>query len=119
MTGSWMNGENGMRFKRVDRLYRTVLIIGLIALFSSANTTLGNTNILETEIVPEGRDFASIVLNDPWDMAQYSDVSQSINSDGQFNYITNINLSNGIFSATAVDGLRGEGDRRASCRERV
>lgn len=98
-----------MRFKRVDRLYRTVLIIGLIALFSSANTTLGNTNILETEIVPEGRDFASIVLNDPWDMAQYSDVSQSINSDGQFNYITNINLSNGIFSATAVDGLRGEG----------
>jgi hypothetical protein len=53
-------------------------------------------------ILPEGRDFATQVLRDPWDMSQYSDVSTFLNGDGYAINLTNINVQNGIFSATSL-----------------
>jgi hypothetical protein len=54
--------------------------------------------------VREGVDFATRVLRDPWDMSEYTDISQWLNQAGTANYLLDINVSNGIFSArTAGD----------------
>lgn len=60
--------------------------------------------------VAEGTDFATNVLGDPWDMSQYSDVSQYMNNGGQLNLMTDIETSNGLFSAHSVDRGDGGGD---------
>jgi hypothetical protein len=53
-------------------------------------------------VIPEGNDFATQVLHDPWEMDQFSDVSQYLNQSGQVNYLQNVSVSNGVFSATAT-----------------
>ncbi len=52
--------------------------------------------------IPEGRDYSTVILKDPWDMGEYSDVSQYINGDGQFNLVKNINIQNSVFSAQST-----------------
>ncbi len=49
----------------------------------------------------EGHDFATKVLREPWDMDEYADISQYINQSGQVNYLENVSVANGIFSATS------------------
>jgi hypothetical protein len=49
--------------------------------------------------VPEGRDYATEVWQNPWDMSEYGDVSQYINNSGQVRNIKDVNVSNGVFSA--------------------
>jgi len=83
------------------RKLHTLVLAGMICLL-----VLGarpeNRQASAAAIVPEGNDFATRVLADPWDMSEYSDVSQYMNSDDtQFN-VTNINVADGIFSATSV-----------------
>lgn len=53
--------------------------------------------------IGEGRDFASLVLHDPWDMNEYSDVSMYINRSGQLNSLQNMTIQNGVFSASGTD----------------
>ncbi len=48
--------------------------------------------------VGESKDFATAVLNDPWDMAEFSDVSQWINHAGS-NLLLDLKVDNGQFSA--------------------
>jgi hypothetical protein len=52
--------------------------------------------------IPEGRDFATLTLHDPWDMTEYSDISQFLNNSNQENLLTNIGVQNGLFSAQGV-----------------
>ena len=52
---------------------------------------------------PEGNDFAAQVLRGPWDMNEYSSISQYINQSGQANILQDIKVENGIFSARSVD----------------
>jgi len=47
----------------------------------------------------EGRDFATLVLRDPWDMSEFTDISQYLNQSGQVNLLDNISVANSIFSA--------------------
>lgn len=53
--------------------------------------------------VPEGNDFATRILRDPWDLEQYADISQYINQSGQADLLRDISVSNGVFSARATD----------------
>ena len=48
----------------------------------------------------EGYDFATRVLSDPWDMEQFTDISQWLNNSAT--YLLNIQVANGIFSATTA-----------------
>ena len=53
-------------------------------------------------IYPEGRDFATVVLKNPWDMSEFSDISQYLNISGQQAVLQNIRVENGVFSAQAT-----------------
>ncbi len=50
--------------------------------------------------VGEGFDFATRVLSDPWDMEQFTDISQWLNNSTT--YLLNIQVANGVFSATTA-----------------
>lgn len=52
--------------------------------------------------VREGNDFATQVLRDPWDMNEFSDISQYLNNSGQSINLQNIQVANGIFSAQSA-----------------
>jgi len=49
----------------------------------------------------EGIDFATRNLSDPWDMSNYTDISQYINHVAPSDYLEDIQVNNGLFSATA------------------
>jgi hypothetical protein len=52
--------------------------------------------------VAESNDFATRVLHDPWDMTQYTDVSQNLNFSGQQFQVQNISVANGVFTAQST-----------------
>jgi hypothetical protein len=52
--------------------------------------------------IPEGRDFATRALRDPWDMSEFTDISQYLNDDGQFNLVQNVLVANGVFSGQST-----------------
>lgn len=57
---------------------------------------------------PEGTDFATLVLRDPWDMSELTDISQYLNEAGQRNLVKNINVADGLFTGTSVgDAITG------------
>ena len=91
-----------MQYNKFPRNYLAVftfLIIFSILLPISLNTGV-KANFDVAEIVPESNDFATQVLNDPWDMQEFTDISQRLNYAGATNDLLNINVSNGVFSAT-------------------
>lgn len=49
--------------------------------------------------VSEGKDFATQVMHDPWDMSEFTDISQNINPAGMPTLLTDIQVANGVFSA--------------------
>ena len=51
---------------------------------------------------PEGADFATLVLRDPWDMSEFTDISQYLNESGQRNLVKNVVVANGLFTGTSV-----------------
>jgi len=75
-----------------------LIIIIFIRLGASTNMVMAKVNVTT---VAEGRDFASQVLRDPWDMSQFSDVSQGVNQSG-FELINKISNQNGVFQATST-----------------
>jgi hypothetical protein len=74
----------------------------LVALRVSADASQPTAVTVFPAVVPEGRDFATWVLADPWDMDQFSDVSQYINESGVAIHLQNIQVAEGIFSAQSV-----------------
>ena len=52
--------------------------------------------------VLESADFATLVLRDPWDMQQYSDVSQFLNESGQQSLVSNPAVADGLFTGQSV-----------------
>ena len=59
---------------------------------------------LASYTVGEGYDFATRVLRDPWDMSEFTDINQWLNHTGPDNYLLNIQVQDGIFSAYASSG---------------
>ncbi len=55
-------------------------------------------------VVAEGKDFATQVLRDPWDMDSLGDVSIYLNRSGQSYDTRNISVSGGVFSAVSNSG---------------
>ena len=55
------------------------------------------------DTVPEGNDFATRVLTDPWDMNEYSDVSQYLNASNNYVSLDNISVADGLFSFREFD----------------
>jgi hypothetical protein len=91
-------GVNRIPFYR-GRLALRILAIFLILL---AVVPIAQVTQAQSNTVKEGNDFATQVLRDPWDMNQYSDVSQYLNDAGQPPSLQNIQVSNGVFSATSA-----------------
>ena len=60
------------------------------------------TESLSTIRVPEGKDFATLTFNDPWDIDQISDISQYLNGFGRNLSMTNIQVQDGVFTATST-----------------
>ena len=54
-----------------------------------------------TSLIPESSDFATRSLGDPWDMSEFTDVSAWLNHAGADNYTVNMQVNDGVFSATA------------------
>jgi len=53
-------------------------------------------------ILTEGNDFATRVLGDPWDMTEFSDVSQYLNQSSQVVQLDSYAINNSVFSAHAA-----------------
>lgn len=93
--------------KWLRNLGLTLATLILLTLFISAPslayplTDQVNSPALVTTL-REGNDFATRVLGDPWDMNEFTDVSQSLNNAGRTNLVSNIQVSNGIFSGTST-----------------
>src|SRR5258708_11878133 len=55
--------------------------------------------------VLESADFATLELRDPWDMQQYSDVSQFLNASGQQSLVSNPAVADGLFTGQSVGDI--------------
>jgi hypothetical protein len=79
----------------------------LMALPGTGGTVfaISSRTITPPSTIQEGADFATSVLRDPWDMSEYTDVSQYINESGQRNLVKNISVSNGVFSGASVGNV--------------
>src|SRR5829696_10454630 len=80
-----------------------VLVLALTVGFAPAQTQA--TPLVApgaTNTVAEGKDFATQVLRDPWDMDTLSDVSVWLNRSGQAFDTTDIKVANGVFSAKST-----------------
>jgi len=76
-------------------------VFGNAQYVSSASSDTNTANF----VTLEGHDFATRVLGDPWDMSQFSDLSQWFNHSGSQNYLLNFQVRDGIFSAHTASGL--------------
>jgi len=84
----------------VVRLTKTWILMGVI-IVGALGANYQSVDAV-TDAVSEGKDFATLVLRDPWDMSEDTDISQYINSDGQYNQLQNIQVTNGIFSSKST-----------------
>ena len=84
-------------------IFRVLTIIVIGAIFTLLFGFQPEANPVNAAVViPEGNDFATRVLRDTWDMSQYSDISQYINSDDSQSALQNIQVTNGVFSAHSI-----------------
>jgi len=93
--------------------FRTVVvllcIVTLMALPGASGRAFAVSNLIITPPSapqPEGADFATLVLRDPWDMSEFTDISQYLNRSGQRNLVKNIVVANGLFTGTSVGDTR-------------
>jgi len=70
-----------------------LLLMGLLA------PALRGAPVQAQDVHVEGRDYATEVLHDAWDMNEFSDVSHSLDKDNQFEPAS-IQVQDGVFSAT-------------------
>jgi hypothetical protein len=83
----------------------TVLIVLSFAIGSVNQAAGTSSSEVIAARIPESEDFATLILRDPWDMEQFSDISQYLNESGQRDIIRNPAVRNGIFSGTAVTDI--------------
>jgi hypothetical protein len=87
---------------RVNLLW-TALIAALIAGSLGAGWPASSPVVgVPGSPVAESPDFATLELRDPWDMEQYTDVSQYLNESGQRSLVSNPAASDGLFTGQSV-----------------
>jgi hypothetical protein len=92
------------------------LVVGLVLLLSVFLPATSLARPLTEQVqspalvttVREGNDFATQLLGDPWDMTEFTDISQSLNNAGRTNLLNNIQVNNGIFSASSTSLNNGQ-----------
>lgn len=98
-----------MRNPKSKAVFILLCVIALLALpgeaFGQVLSISHLTITPPTTPQPEGADFATLVLRDPWDMSEFTDISQYLNESGQSNLIKNIVVANGVFTATSVGNV--------------
>jgi hypothetical protein len=85
-----------------DRNILLSILPSLIYLLLAGSNFDQQTWALTTRNFPEGNDFATQVLRSPWNMSDYSEISQYINHGGQYILLQNIKVEGGVFSATSI-----------------
>jgi hypothetical protein len=55
-----------------------------------------------TSMQREAPDFATLALGNAWDMNEFEDISQYLNGAGRHPSLTDIQVQNGVFSATSI-----------------
>ncbi|HOU12361.1 MAG TPA: hypothetical protein PKZ84_04535 [Anaerolineae bacterium] len=83
-------------------IFFIVLVIVVITQTVTVDANVQNVT-LSLFAVPEGRDFATWVLTDPWDMQQFSDISMYLNESNVAIHLQDIQVADGIFSARSAD----------------
>lgn len=95
-----------MSRKNILKTFVFVLIINILIFgnVSSINAKKQETlNVdVSTSILGEAKDFATAKFRDPWDMSEFTDVSQYLNGAGRHPSLTNIQIKDGVFSATSI-----------------
>jgi hypothetical protein len=83
----------------------TIIVCLLILAFISSLVVIQPAASEPLETVKEGRDFATQVLRDPWDMKEYSDVSQFLNSSNLLHgvYLDTVSVADGLFTAKEIN----------------
>jgi hypothetical protein len=69
---------------------------------TKSGIALSETTPDTTFTLGEGIDFATRVLGDPWDMSNFTDISQWLNHVAPSDYLVDIQVSNGLFSARTL-----------------
>ncbi|RMH87399.1 MAG: hypothetical protein D6681_15165 [Calditrichaeota bacterium] len=89
--------------KKIAALSIGILMLGLLLprRILPALAKIQGTVTVPASPVAEGKDYATQVLGDPWDMSEYSDISQYLNQSGEVDVVQNVGVNNGIFSATS------------------
>lgn len=85
-------------------LFRFVMIgVLLTVMFQGGKSTSAAPALSITPgVSPEGKDYATQVLKNAWDMNEYKDVSKYLNTSGVLINLGNIQVQNGIFSAKTL-----------------
>jgi hypothetical protein len=91
----------------INRKSTQLLIIAVlsISLFSQAWARESQEILAPQALVPESEDFATLILRDPWDMSEFSDISQYLNESGQRDIIRNPRVENGLFLGTSAGSV--------------
>jgi hypothetical protein len=84
-------------------LYFLILLVSIASITSPVSSEPVFEPVDMVARVPEGNDFATKVLGDPWDMNEFSDVGKALNNSGRASLVQNFQVSNGIFSAESTD----------------
>lgn len=92
----------------IKKLEKTTLLFSLTLISSLLPWSIIQRDITSAQaqsgqVLPAGNDFATSVLQDPWDMAEFSDISTYLNRSGQASLLENISTENGVFSAKATN----------------
>ncbi|MBE9473256.1 MAG: hypothetical protein IMY85_00075 [Chloroflexi bacterium] len=96
-----------MSIKGIAKLI--VISVCMIMLFSQVGAQEPVKFAVPQAPIPESPDFATLILRDPWDMTQFTDISQYLNESGQREIIKNPRVENGLFLGTSA-GTIAEGN---------
>lgn len=88
---------------------RTIIAVLIAVLLASAPFTSTRISAapsasvtIPSQPVPYASDFATTVLQDSWDMSEFSDISQYLNGSGRHIHLSNPSVANGLFSGTSI-----------------
>ena len=97
-----------LRFQRVNWFVCMLLALSMGSLGAGRPAALTAVGV-PGGIVAESPDFATLELRDPWDMEQYSDISQYLNESGQRSLVSSPAVANSLFTGQSV-GNAGNGN---------
>lgn len=85
-----------------------LVLVGLLLAVHFAPAAAQSKNVVVPAApIAESNDYATLHLADPWDMSEYSDVSQYMNESGERDVVRNLTVEDGVFSGTSAGDVIG------------